>query len=1064
MKSIKVGAVIVLLFFLPWFVWLAKEEKQMTVTVLDKTVPDGNTSEHKGLFWLLKNLKIVPAPGETYNAETDYYGVMGKEQKLKQLPEDLSATDFIYIADTYGTSDGSSGKDNNKSAGIMREEWTSIKRAIDKNDSTIIVEFDSLSAPTEKNIQEEASSLLGMRQTGWTGRYFQDLSIDAEEVPQWAIDTYELGSGEKWNFTGKGLLFAEKNTEKVAVLSESDGHLVGTDTFIEFTKAGKTNFNLTKSPTYDRWFDVVEAAGRNEQVYAEYNFGFTNEGKKLAEEIGLPDSFPAIIDNNGHYYFSGDFTYVSEIPDRYKYAGYTKLHEWISIVDGSNDRAFFWKTYIPVMKKIISQIEDKQKLRIGEEEKVTFEKNADGLYYSARIENRMFEVYKDGKWKQITAKGVNIGMGKPGAFPGEAAISRAEYDDWFEQIGDMNANMIRIYTLHPPAFYEALLDYNRTHDNKLYLLHGVWADEEPLEETLDAFTPEIVATFEAEMKRVADVIHGQAVVEPKPGHASGSYNADISEYVIGWVIGIEWYPIMVDNMKQIYRDNPQFEGTHIRTKNAEGFELWLAERMDNLMVYEEDKYGWTRPMSYTNWVTTDHLDQPAEPSEKEDMASVNPDHIKFVDAKKEAGMFASYHVYPYYPDFLNLEEKYTEYIDHRGENNNYAGYLHDLHKNTETPILIAEFGIPASRGMTHENVSGWNQGFHAENEQGELLVRLFDDIIQEEMMGGLVFTWQDEWFKRTWNTMDLDDPNRRPFWSNVQTNEQNFGLLSFNTLKVLVDGKTADWKEIALAHESGVDELERLYVTHDEGYLYLRADLKEGVGKWLEDINAHFLLDTLPGKGSVSLQSLADIKLSEAKANFHIALTSKGDSRALVEATYDPFLYMYGVELGMFDYGGTKPVSNSGIFNPIRFALDKETMRPDTKEVRPFSYYETGKLRYGNGNPASKTYDSLTDFAVSADGRTIEVRLPWLLLNFKDPSSKKVIGDLYTYNGLENEVAIKDIGVFLVLQSKKGGVKGVYPDTQAGYRYDWAPWDIPSFQERLKSSYWSVQKRFEEIE
>ena len=80
------------------------------------------------------------------------------------------------------------------------------------------------------------------------------------------------------------------------------------------------------------------------------------------------------------------------------------------------------------------------------------------------------------------------------------------------------------------------------------------------------------------------------------------------------------------------------------------------------------------PMSFTNWVTTDLLQHPAEPDENEDLVSVNPNVIK----SKEIffpGLFASYHIYPYYPDFLNFEEKYVEYIDHRGKKNNYAGYL-----------------------------------------------------------------------------------------------------------------------------------------------------------------------------------------------------------------------------------------------------------------------------------------------------------------------------------------------------------------------------------------------------
>jgi len=49
-------------------------------------------------------------------------------------------------------------------------------------------------------------------------------------------------------------------------------------------------------------------------------------------------------------------------------------------------------------------------------------------------------------------------MAKPGRFPGEAAITRAEYDRWLSDIGEI-ANVVRLDTIHPPAFYRALAAY-----------------------------------------------------------------------------------------------------------------------------------------------------------------------------------------------------------------------------------------------------------------------------------------------------------------------------------------------------------------------------------------------------------------------------------------------------------------------------------------------------------------------------------------------------------------------------------------------------------------------------
>lgn len=48
------------------------------------------------------------------------------------------------------------------------------------------------------------------------------------------------------------------------------------------------------------------------------------------------------------------------------------------------------------------------------------------------------------------------------------------------------------------------------------------------------------------------------------------------------------------------------------------------------------------------------------------------------------------------------------------------------------------------------------------------------------LSGGCVYSWQDEWFKRTWNTMYAVDLSRNIYWEDAQTNDQHFGLLAFD--------------------------------------------------------------------------------------------------------------------------------------------------------------------------------------------------------------------------------------------------------------------------------------------
>ena len=53
----------------------------------------------------------------------------------------------------------------------------------------------------------------------------------------------------------------------------------------------------------------------------------------------------------------------------------------------------------------------------------------------------------------------------------------------------------------------------------------------------DAFTD--LKNVKKDLKDLVDIIHGDAHIEKRTGHAYGDYTKDISSYVIGWILGIE---------------------------------------------------------------------------------------------------------------------------------------------------------------------------------------------------------------------------------------------------------------------------------------------------------------------------------------------------------------------------------------------------------------------------------------------------------------------------------------------------------------------------------------------
>lgn len=1034
MKKLWYVFFVVILLTVPVLGHSLKKSTYIEAIMIDTSSADERYTQRQGIYEMLKWAKIENETGNSYEANRDYTGIKVVEAQniveYNDLPMRLDQVDLIYLTDVHGVVENQLAwgeKDSHKLlyGGLQKQEWRKIKNRLDlAAPSTFIVEYNSFSNSTESTVQQQLAQQLGIQQTGYEARVVDDLSTMLE--------------GE----AGTGLVIRDKASGQLTVLKSIQ------EVRFKPTEQGASLLGEEPLEPFTEWFDLALEDEAQPLAYAELDVS-EDEAQQLAA-LGLPKRFVAAThitrDASEHYYFAGKFSYQHKKPWPVPYMlGYVKLHQLVA-----KDDAFYWKHYMPMMAQILADMEHKE---VQADKPIDLTPvQVEGISYNARIIGDKYEVLQDGEWKGITIKGVNIGMAKPGTFPGEAGIKKEDYVNWLRAIGEMNANVIRVYTVHPPAFYEALYEYNTTHKQPIYVFHGVWAEEEPMEEHLDVYG-EATEKFHIEIKKIVDILHGNAEIEQQPGHAYGKYTKDVSPYVIGWMLGIEWYPYTVENVNKLYTGKAQFDGTYFSTKDAMPFEIWLAEQMEFTAQYEAENYQWTRPFSFTNWVTTDLLEHPYEPSEQEDLVGVNPNVIYEKGIMQDVGQFANYHVYPYYPDFLNFTPTYVNYIDHRGEKNNYAGYLHDLKQAHRLPIVISEFGIPGSRGLTHKNPFGWNQGFMSEKAQGEILTRLYEDILQEGMLGGIVFSWQDEWFKRTWNTMDLDNPDQRPFWSNAQTNEQQFGLLSFDTLKIKVDGDTTDWFGQSPFYET---EHMSMYVNSDERYLYVRLDIEDV--QFTDNYYPLIYFDTLANHGNHTYGKHS----LQAGAEFALILKDEQRSRLEVDAYYDVFQKLYGDRLKLVPFEGTKE-KNSGQFLPLNYALNKQLTIPILDQTFPFESYETGKLRKGNGNPNSEQYDSLADYYTNEKDGVVEIRIPWLLLNVADPSKLEVWSDLYAGDDMQREtIAGIQIGALLIEQEQvKVELPGVDSELET---FVWESWVLPAYKERLKESYYIIQESFQGVE
>ena len=80
------------------------------------------------------------------------------------------------------------------------------------------------------------------------------------------------------------------------------------------------------------------------------------------------------------------------------------------------------------------------------------------------------------------------------------------------------------------------------------------------------------------------------------------------------------------------------------------------------------------------------------------------------------------------------------------------------------PVVVSEYGVPAARGRAQtDRNTGRSQGGMSEKEQAEAAVSCYEDIMKAGCAGSVLFTWQDEWVKRTWNTMAYSDLTKTPY-------------------------------------------------------------------------------------------------------------------------------------------------------------------------------------------------------------------------------------------------------------------------------------------------------------
>lgn len=657
--------------------------------------------------------------------------------------------------------------------------------------------------------------------------------------------------------------------------------------------------------------------------------------------------------------------------------------------------------------------------------------------------NGYFYQNKNGKSADLLyIKGVNMGLTEAQTSLDNSNISYDTFMNWFEEIKDMNANTVRVFSIMNPNFYKALYDFNKKNSSSpLYLIQGIWFSEDLMYQLTDALESDeiIISAFKKACKETVDIIHGNSSDTVYGEFSPAIYDKDVSKYTVGYILGLEYPADFVIETNASHPDKANYKGKYLETKSGSTpFEAFLANVGDYLVDCETSAYNSQTPVAFLNWQVLDTITHTNEPyKEENDAVSVNTENIT-AKSNYYPGLFAAVDVYPYYPEFMNYEEKYTSYTDEKGEKDNYRAYLNDLKTQYSVPLLIAEYGLSTSRGKAHLGLNGYDQGGLNEDEQAKLVSKMTNDIALEGCAGGLVFEWADEWFKSTWNINMYypDDPTKRT--QNLSSAEQSYGILWYDTSTSYPDGDLSEWKNAYKVNDN-------LKVMYDANYMHLLLTLPDGFDT---SKDTFFVPISTNGTGS-KFSKKYNLKFSD-NTDFLLVFNGKDNTRILCDKAQDVFHYKFGVIRKVFGTSQSKAYKqNTGEYDKINTFVSNEIIVPSTNERIEPRYYEGGLLKFGNSNPDSSDYDSSADFYYN--GNTVEIRIAWYLLNVMNPTTKACIntpfkGDEITYSNFDAiKIGSGTEGKIKLNDAKFTGVKNV------------------KLTQRLKKVYYSLQDLYPQI-
>jgi hypothetical protein len=174
-----------------------------------------------------------------------------------------------------------------------------------------------------------------------------------------------------------------------------------------------------------------------------------------------------------------------------------------------------------------------------------------------------------------------------------------------------------------------------------------------------------------------------------------------------------------------------------------------------------------------------------------------------------------------------------------------------------------------------------------------------------------------------------------------------------------------------------------------------------------------------------------------------------------INSAYDYHTWLYSNVYNYVVRPENAADAEAGNFVPWKLMLNRPLYLPESGRRIPSEEFDVGTLHAGVTDPESPEFDNLADYYVEGD--VLEVRIPWMMLGFTDPSTHTVSDDLYSTDEI-SPVETEELRVYPALTAESqsdGDSTDIEPLT-----YKWEDWDEPNFHERKKKSYSILREAF----